>query len=165
MSITLRLIGGGDRPVLERLWQLYRHDLSEFRDMHPDDEGLFKAGRLPSYFADPDCCGYFIESETGLAGFVLVTGVLEEPRRMGDFFVARSARRRGVGHHAVIETLRLHPGRWEIAFQEENLGAARFWRGIAAEIAGAAYQEERRPIPGKPHVPPDVWIMLTCGSR
>jgi predicted acetyltransferase len=165
MSITMRPIGDGDRRVLERLWQLYCHDLSEFRGMHPDDEGLFKAGHLPSYFADADRCGYFIISETGLAGFVLVTGVLEEPRRIGEFFVVRSARRQAVGHDAVIETMRLHPGRWEIAFQEANVGAARFWRGIAAEIAGAGYQEELRPVPGKPHVPADVWILLTYGSR
>jgi hypothetical protein len=60
-----------------------------------------------------------------------------------------------------IEVLRRHPGRWEIAFQEENPGAARFWRGIATELAGDAYQEERRPVPGKPHIPPDVWLTFT----
>jgi predicted acetyltransferase len=165
MPTTLRPIGDDDRPVLERLWQLYRHDLSELRDTHPNDEGLFKPGRLPSYFGDPNRCGYFIESDTGLAGFVLVDGVIEEARGMGEFFVLRSARRRGIGHDAAIEALRLHPGRWEIAFQEENRGAARFWRGIAAEIAGLAYREERRPVPSKPHIPPDVWISLSVPYR
>jgi predicted acetyltransferase len=157
----LRPIGDGDRTVLERLWQLYKHDLSEFRDSHPDAEGLFKPGHMPFYFGDPNRRPYFIDADTGLAGFALVEGVIEEPRRMGEFFVARSVRRRGVGHDAAIAALRRHPGLWEIAFQEENPGAARFWRGIAAEVAGNGYREERRPVPGKPHVPPDVWLTLT----
>jgi predicted acetyltransferase len=161
MPTTLRPIGDGERPVLERLWQLYRHDLSQFRDSHPNDEGLFKLGHLPFYFGDPDRCGYFIQTDTGVAGFVLVSGVVEEPRRMGEFFVVRSARRRGVGREAAIEALRRHPGRWEIAFQEENPGAARFWRRIADEITNGEYHEERRPVPGKPHIAPDVWIALT----
>ncbi len=36
-----------DRPLVEQLWQLYSHDLSEFRATFPDATGLFRAGRLP----------------------------------------------------------------------------------------------------------------------
>lgn len=161
MSTNLRLVTDEQWPVLERLWQLYRHDLSEFRGTHPDDEGLFQAGILLSYIDDPGRRAYFIDSAAGLAGFVLVRGVLAESYSIGGFFVVRAARRLGVGRDAAIQAMRRHPGRWEIAFQEENPGAARFWRGIAATIAPDSYEEERRPVPGKPHLPPDVWIMLT----
>jgi|KBSSwiStaDraftv2_1062776.scaffolds.fasta_scaffold107435_2 predicted acetyltransferase len=161
MGIGLRPVADHELPVLERLWQLYKHDLSEFRDSHPDAQGLFKPGHMPFYFGDPNRRAYFIDADTGPVGFALVSGVTDEPRGMGEFFVARSVRRRGVGRDAAIEVLRRHPGRWEIAFQEENPGAARFWRGIATELAGDAYQEERRPVPGKPHIPPDVWLTFT----
>ncbi|MET0161600.1 MAG: GNAT family N-acetyltransferase, partial [Microbacteriaceae bacterium] len=57
----------------------------------------------------------------------------------------------------------LYPGRWQIPFQEENVTAARFWRGVAAEVAAGGVDEERRPVPGKPHIPPDVWLSLTVG--
>ena len=154
MAIRLRSIGAEDRLVLERLWQLYRHDLSEFRDSYPDDEGLFKA--MPA-----EVSGYLVESDPGLAGFVLLKG--EDPRRIAEFFVVRSYRRRRVGHDAAIEVLRRHPGRWEIAFQEENPKAARFWRRIAGEVAGEGdNREERRPVPGKPHIPPDVWLIFSA---
>ena len=36
-----------DRPVAERLWQLYQHDMSEFRGTFPSSDGMFKTGRLP----------------------------------------------------------------------------------------------------------------------
>lgn len=154
MAIHLRSIGDEERPVLERLWQLYRHDLSEFRDSYPNADGLFKA--MPA-----NVSGYFIDSDPGLAGFVLLGG--EDPRKIAEFFVVRSYRRQGVGQETALEVLRRHPGRWEIAFQEQNPKAARFWRRIAAEVAGeGGYREERRPVPGKPHIPPDVWLTLTA---
>ncbi len=150
----LRLIGEPDLPVFERLWQLYRHDLSEFRDSYPNADGLFKP------HPKADGIGYFIDSDPGLAGFVLVGD--RDPYAIDAFFIVRSYRRRGVGHDAALEAIMRHPGRWEIAFQDENPTAARFWRRIVAEITGADYREERRPVPGKPHIPPDVWLMFTA---
>jgi predicted acetyltransferase len=126
----------------------------------PDDEGLYTLGPLPSYFGDPDRCGYLIHSGPVLAGFALVRGLSAEPLVMGGFFVVRAARRQRTGYEAATELLRLHPGRWEIAFQEENPGAARFWRRVGADVAGAACEEERRPVPGKPEIPPDTWLLL-----
>jgi len=152
-----------DRPVAERLWQLYQHDMSEFRGSFPSPEGLFKAGRLPTFFADPERCGYLVESSSGPAGVVYVRGVHTEPRVMGEFFVVRAARRSGVGREAALSAMRLHPGRWEIPFQEENPGAAAFWRRVATDLVGSGWSEERRPVPDKPHIPPDVWLMLEVG--
>ena len=155
-AASLVRMSDADRPVAERLWQLYQHDMSEFRGSFPSADGLFKAGRLPSFFSDPERCGYLVRSASGVAGFVYVRGVLTEPRVMGEFFVVRA----GVGREAALAALRLHPGRWEIPFQEENPGAAAFWRRVATDLAGPAWSEERRPVLDKPHVPPDVWLML-----
>lgn len=163
---SLRLVGVPQRPVVERLWQLYLHDLSEFRGSMPEADGLFRSARLPGYLdGDPDRRGYLILSGRELAGFALVRGLITEPRVMGEFFVVRAARRRHVGQDAARQLFGLHPGRWEIAFQEENPRAARFWRRVGADAAGAACREERRPIPGKPWIPPDTWLLLTPGDR
>jgi len=85
-----------DRQRLERLWQLYRHDLSEFRDCHPD-------------------------------------------------------------------VLAAHPGAWRIGFQNGNPKAARFRRRLAADV-GAGVQETLEPVPGKPHIPHDVFLAFTVGA-
>ena len=77
---TLVPMTDADRPVAERLWQLYQHDMSESRGTFPSSEGLFKAGRLPSFFEDPERCGYLVQAPSGPAGFVYVRGVSTGPR-------------------------------------------------------------------------------------
>jgi predicted acetyltransferase len=159
-SSLVRIVSDEDRPVLERLWQLYAHDLSETRGSFPNDEGLYKAGRFPTYFADPDRCGYLITSDGAPAGFAFVTGVETEPRTIGEFFVGRAARRRRVGYEAAMEVIRRYPGRWEIGFQVENRGAPEFWRRIATDLVGDKWREETRPVPNKPHIPHDHFILF-----
>jgi predicted acetyltransferase len=159
---SLRLITTSEqRQITERLWQLYVHDLSEFRGSMPGSEGLYKTGRLRTFFEDPDRCGYLIYSGQAVTGFALIRGLAGEPNVMGEFFVVRAARRQRVGHEAAVRVLSLHPGRWAIPFQEENPGAARFWRRVGADVAAAGYEEERRPVPGKPAIPPDTWLLLS----
>jgi predicted acetyltransferase len=157
---SLRLVAGEDRLVLDRLWQLYAHDLSEFRGSMPDEHGRYGLGRLPMYLDDPDRAAYLIYRGSALAGFALIRGLSGEPRVIGEFFVVRAARRHGVGHRAALELLGRYPGRWEIAFQEENSAAARFWRAVATAAVGEAWTEELRPIPNKPEATPDVWLLL-----
>jgi len=154
----------GDRPRLERLWQLYRHDLSEFRDSHPDADGLFKQGPLEAFLAgDPDRIAYLFLQDGRPLGFALIGGVEQEPHRVDDFFVVRSVRRTGVGRKAAERLLAAHPGAWRIGFQNENPKAARFWRLLAADL-GADVQETLQPVPGKPHIPHDVILTFTVGG-
>jgi predicted acetyltransferase len=116
---------------------------------------------LPLFFGDPDRCAYLVRHDGALVGFALVRGLSGDTRVMGEFFVVRAARRKRAGYQTALELFRLHPGHWEIPFQEENPGAARFWRRVAAQAAGDAVKEERRPVPDKPEIPPDTWLLLT----
>ena len=157
----LRVITDADLPVVERLWQLYSHDMSEVRGTLPSTEGMFKAGRLPTYFDDPDACGYLIVYRDAPAGFAFVHGLSGQARAMGDFFVVRAARRRRVGYDVAQAVLARHPGRWEIGFQAENDGAPEFWRRVATDAVGNRWREELRPVPGKPHIAHDHFILFT----
>jgi predicted acetyltransferase len=156
------------REVVEQLWQLYAHDLSAFRGTRPDAHGRFRPGRLPVYFDEPDREVHVVTLDGGPVGFTMVRRLDPgaDPATghvLGEFFVVRSVRRLGVGRTAALRTLTRHGGRWEVAFQEENPGAARFWRRLAEDAAtelGAEAREERRPVPGKPEVPPDTWLVL-----
>jgi predicted acetyltransferase len=159
--------------ILEHLWQLYQHDLSEFRGDHgpagvvrtlPDQGGAFKRDRLLRLVeakGDPDRAGYLFRLGGSPAGFAFVRGLTGEERLMSEFFVVRGARREGVGRAAAEALFARHPGRWEIPFQDHNRAAAGFWREVATEASSEPVHEERRPVPGKPEVPPDVWLTIT----
>jgi len=142
--------------VAERFWQFFLHDLSEFRDSHPDEHGAFKRRHLEPYLVrDPDRVAYLVDGATGPVGFAFVYGLADTVRRFDQFFIVRSRRRAGVGRAAAEATVRRHPGRWEVGFQNGNPVAARFWRRLAAEL-GSNVQERLQPVPDKPHIPDDV---------
>lgn len=154
------MITDADLPVVERLWQLYSHDMSGVRGTLPNAEGVFEAGRLPTYFDDADACGYLISHGDTPAGFAFVTRLADGTTAIGDFFVVRAARRKRVGYDVAGELLARHPGRWEIGFQAENDGAPEFWRRVAKDAVGDSWREELRPVPGKPHIPHDHFIVF-----
>ncbi len=159
---TVRRVAPDEWPVVEHLWQLYAHDLSEFRGSAPDATGTFPPGRLPAYQHDRDRRGYLAWVGDVPAGFALVRDQPDGSGSMlGEFFVTRSTRGSGMARQLATHVLRERPGRWEIAFQEENPRAARFWRRLAADVLSDV-SEERLGVPGKPHLPPDVWLRGTA---
>jgi hypothetical protein len=107
----LRTVGERDRVVLDRLFQLYQHDLSEFRGTWPDAEGRCPSARLGQWLELPGTVAYLVVAGARIGW------------SMGEFFVVRAARHAGVG--------------------------------------SAAAREERVPVPGKPHLPPDTSLRLT----
>ena len=153
-------IGPDDGQLLERLWQLYQHDLSEFRHSAPSADGLFQARRLPGYIDGGDSGGYLARLGDVPCGFALVHGLERDQRLMGEFFVTRSTRGRGTASALAREVFARHPGPWVVPFQNENPRAAAFWRRVTADVLDDV-SETTFAVPGKPHLPPDVWLTGT----
>jgi len=156
-DVSVRLATADDRPVVERLWLMFRHDMSEFDGRLPFPDGTFLGERLEAAFG-ADWAPYLLICGEFPVGLAFVCALSRPTRVLNSFFVVRGARRAGIGLRAVQQVVAKHPGRWEVAFQDANAGAVRFWRRVATEIAGEAWSEERRPVPGRPELPPDVWI-------
>jgi predicted acetyltransferase/8-oxo-dGTP pyrophosphatase MutT (NUDIX family) len=154
--LCVDVAGPATWPVVERLWQLYQHDLSEFRHSAPDTDGRFVTGRLATFRDRDDRVGYLARLGEVPCGFALVRTEREQTV-MGEFFVTRSTRGRGVAAAFAAEVIGRHPGPWAVPFQNENPRAATFWRrvcpGLLAEVAETTYA-----VPGKPHLPADVWL-------
>jgi len=157
-EVTLRLASEADRPVVERLWQLFRHDMSEFHRSPPSPDGTFRSERVEAAFTDPGRAPYLLMLGDRPAGLAIVRGLETGTRVLNAFFVVRGARRSGLGLRAARQVFTRHPGRWEIPFQDVNLPAVSFWRRVATEAAGESWTETRGPTPGQPDLPPDVWI-------
>ncbi|MFD7619063.1 GNAT family N-acetyltransferase [Streptomyces sp. NPDC059802] len=157
-EVSVRLADAADRPVVKRLWLMFRHDLSEFDEVLPDTDGTFYADRPDVVLTDTDWAAYLMTIDARPAGLAFVRGLTGPKRVLNSFFVVRGARRAGIGLNAVQQVIARHQGPWEIAFQDANVGAVHFWRRVAREIAGDAWTEERRPVSHRPDLPPDVWI-------
>lgn len=120
-----------------------------------------KVDRLPH----PDTVGYLVRrphpntGEDSPVAFALVEGLDTEVRSIGAFWVAPAARRDHIGKRFALNVIGRHPGPWTVTFQHENIVAAQFWRQVAnAAFGPERWFEERRPVPGRPGVPPDQWI-------
>jgi predicted acetyltransferase len=157
-ELIVRPARPADRPAVERLWLLFRHDLSEFG-------GQLSNRWLESAFSgDVDWAPYLFRLGEHPVGFAFVRALSGPTRVLNSFFVVRGVRRSGVGLRAVREVVARHPGEWEIAFQDANAGAVRFWRRVAVALAGDGWEEERRPVPDRPDLAPDVWISFRYPS-
>ncbi|GAA3717764.1 GNAT family N-acetyltransferase [Streptomyces tremellae] len=162
---SVRLATGADRPLVDRLWLLFRHDMSQFDGALPYPDGTFRSERLDAAFTRADWAPYLVTTGASPAGFAFVRNLTAAPRVLNSFFVVRGARGAGVGLYAARQVIARHPGPWEIAFQDANTAAAAFWRRVATETAGTAWAEEHRPVPGRPDLPPDTWITLDTTAR
>ena len=114
-------------PVVERRAQQERHDLSQFRGYVPRADGTYAFDRLDLFRAAPGRQAWLIRYGLTLAGFALTRPLESGGTSMYAFFIVRGLRRHGVGLQAARELLRLIPGVWGIAFQDENAGAQPFW--------------------------------------
>jgi predicted acetyltransferase len=148
-----------DRAALERMWLMFRHDMSEFAEQLPNPDGSFRSEWLRSALEDENWAAYLALVQDRPAGFAFVRA-LEQPRRvLNSFFIVRGARRHGYGTQFVTQVLAAHPGPWEIAFQERNVQGAKFWRRVATQVAGDAWREEVRPsMTGG--TAPNVWVVI-----
>ncbi len=163
MSVApcLRLATLQDRPAVERLWLMFRHDMSEYQGRLPAADGTFRGEWVESAFTEDGWAVYLLSRGDRLAGFAFVRGLDGPVRVLNSFFVVRGARRGGVGLRAVREVLRRHPGRWEVAFQRDNAGGAAFWHRVAEEVAPGGWSRTERAVPGRPELPADLWLSFT----
>jgi predicted acetyltransferase len=161
---SVRPVSDDQWVIVAWLWQLFRHDLAPVVNGLPYADGRYQAAQLQR-FPSPDGAGYLAwqahpnTGEDAPVGFALIEGLTGDQRPVAGFWVAPAVRREGIGRRLAIEVLSRHEGPWSIAFQHDNVGAGRFWRKIADTVFGPGrWSERQRPVPGRPHVPPDHFI-------
>ncbi len=148
MNITLTPATLGEKPILERLMQLYLYDFTEFDGDDVNDQGLYPNTYLPLYWLEPQRHPFLIRVAGKLAGFVLVRvdidGLIDPPRKVNqiaEFFVLKKYRQGGIGAFAAQATFDQFPGKWEVDQIAENLPAQAFWRKIIARYTNGQFQE------------------------
>jgi len=132
----------GDRERLANLLELYIHDLSEFVDLCPGEDGRFGYERLDSYWSEPGRYANLIRADGRLAGFALVSRgsqVSGDPSvfDVAEFFVVRALRHSRVGSAAARMLFSSLAGKWEVRVMERNVAGRLFWERVVGEFAGA----------------------------
>lgn len=149
-SLDIKLVPAArdEMEVMERLFQLYLYDFSQFVDIDINQQGRFEYPSLAVYWQEPDRFPFFIEVEGKRAGFVLIkkgTG-REEDREsydVAEFFVLRGYRQQRVGTRSAHKIWDRFPGRWIVRVMVVNHPAVKFWKQAVEEYTGGEYQKRK----------------------
>lgn len=149
---TLTEVTPAERPLLERLAQLYLHDFSAFDNAQVDERGRFTDldADFAAYGTDPARHAFLLRVGGNAAGFALVDELSLRPNGndrhyIAEFFVMRAYRRRGYGAAVAHELFDRFPGPWQVAQVEANRPAQAFWRRVIDGYTDGRYRERRSP--------------------
>jgi predicted acetyltransferase len=142
-TFEVRIAAPDDRLPIQRMLELYQHDLSDIWDQDLDSHGEY--GYALDRYWDTEGFHAFVATAQGkYAGFALVNQAVRvgtEGYWMDQFFVLKKYRRQGVGKLLATATLGALPGRWEVGQMPRNLAAQAFWRRIIGEYTAGKFKE------------------------
>lgn len=146
---TVRELREAERPLLQRLFELYLYDFSELEHADLDEEGWFVPSARPwlaRYWTEPGKHALLLRVDDKPAGFALVdesSPIFGNGNRrfFGAFFVARAYRRRGHGSALALTCFNRFPGAWQVLQVRANESAQSFWRRLIADYAAGNYTE------------------------
>ena len=141
----VRLAVAEDRLPIQRMLELYQHDLSDIWDQDLDIHGEYGYS-LDRFWSDKDCRAYVATVADRYAGFALVdraAKVGSDAYWMDQFFVLKKYRRGGVGWHLAREVFASLPGQWEVGQMPENHAAQAFWRTVITACTSGKLEERR----------------------
>jgi predicted acetyltransferase len=146
MIVQIKEASIEQKPVLERLMQLYHYDFSEIEGGDLNGDGLFEYKYLDSYWTESGRFPFLIYVNDKIAGFVLVNShtYLQKKgkaKSIAEFFVMRKYRRQGIGKMVAFNIFDRFPGKWEVQQTKRNAVAQRFWRSIIGEYTGGNFAE------------------------
>lgn len=128
------------------LWNIHQKCLYEMTKYYPDDmdeDGNYHYGHFDAYFTDSNRTAYFIYNDEVLVGFAMLNPysyINHQPEHViAEFSVFPSYRKKHIAAKAAQMIFDLHPGKWEIKYNEMNLGAKRLWEGITKQYNPIAH--------------------------
>jgi predicted acetyltransferase len=146
MTVRIEKASIKQKPVVERLMQLYMYEFTAMQDADVNQDGLFEYEYLDLYWSEPDRLPFLIYVNAAIAGFVLVNSytVLNrevEAKSIAEFFVMQKYRLQGVGKTVARRIFDMFPGKWEIREIQPNVPAQRFWRKVIGEYTKGRFSE------------------------
>ncbi|WGV23491.1 GNAT family N-acetyltransferase [Halotia branconii] len=133
-----------DKPIIQRMMELYQHDFSEFEDKDINEHGYFGYPYLDYYWVEDDRYPFIVRIGGKLTGFVLVnqyTYIPDSQYSIAEFFILRKYRQQGIGKQVAFQIFDRFCGKWEIHQITTNIVAQKFWRSVIGEYTTEKFTE------------------------
>jgi predicted acetyltransferase len=131
MDVCLVAARCEDKPVIQRLMEIFSHDHSEFDHSDVNEHGLYEYEYTDAYWVEPERHPFLIRVDGKIAGFALVRKLGEQggldSHSVAEFFIMRKFRRAGAGGKAARLLFDSFPGRWRVCQVPDNAPAHSFW--------------------------------------
>jgi predicted acetyltransferase len=163
MEFSLVEVDEQDYVLVQNMIRFYIYDMSEFTGWGCPSNGLYGGvDDLPYYFGkipeDPNDRwpegwtgkGFKIVAEDEIAGFCLVrfyTDGTTQINDIGEFFIVRKWRGKGLGKQAGHAIFNKFPGKWQVRQMLDNRPAQSFWRKVIADFAEDGFSERTEFVP------------------
>ena len=138
MNIVVEKISKKDKEKLERLIQLYLHDLSLYFPISFNSDVCKYDYNLDKYFEDN--YAYFIKSSDNILGFILVDDNKNGNYEISEIFVLNNYKQKKVGEQAAIKIFNKHKGNWIIKAVPSSIIAESFWKKVISKYTNNHYE-------------------------
>ncbi|MFD0048381.1 GNAT family N-acetyltransferase [Actinomycetes bacterium NPDC127524] len=153
MTVTLSSISKNEKHILQNLYSLYLHDLSEYtEDLDISTNGSFEFDSLELIWEREGLTPYFLKIEKSIVGFLLL---LERPflkekydYSINDIFMLKKYRRKGIAISLLKDLFKYKKGRYFVIELEKNAPAILFWRKVFSEL-NIKFEEEKKMVDGE----------------
>ncbi len=144
MKIDVSQASIDDKPLIQRMMELYQYDFTEFENSDLDSHGCFGYPWLDHYWSEKGRYPFVVRVDGKLAGFVLVnqqTYLPDSEWAVSEFFIMRKYRGHGVGKAVAFSVFDRFRGKWEVHEVECNAPSQHFWRRVISDYTGGKYSE------------------------
>ncbi|AZV62603.1 GNAT family N-acetyltransferase [Peribacillus frigoritolerans] len=139
MTVSFNPVSKDEKHILQNLYSLYLHDLSEFTEgLDISTDGSFEFDSFELIWKEEGLTPYFLKKDMKIAGFLL----LERPflnkdydYSINDIFILKKYRRKGTAITLLKELFKHKKGSYFVVQLANNIPAVIFWRRIFSELS------------------------------
>ncbi len=141
--IKLQEVTNTDKELFWNINQKYLYEMTMYYPDVMDEYGNYHYGYFDEYFTDRNRKAFFIYNDTTMIGFVMInpySPISHNPDyTIAEFTIFPSYRKKYYAVDAVNLIFSKYHGKWEIKYNEKNIGAKKLWTGITKQYAPEVY--------------------------
>ena len=140
MNLEIKKVRLKEREKLEKLLQLYLHDLSLYFPISFNSDECKYEYDLNKYFEND--YAFFIELDHNILGFILVDYNKNNNYEISEMFVLNNYKGHKIGEQAVTKIFDMYKGNWTIKAVPSSPVAESFWKKVVDNYTNGNFKLE-----------------------